>query len=189
VRLWKTAVELEEPEDARIMLSRAVECCPTSVEVLSSPSPYPINDDDLLIHTQLSIIITPLSRSLPSPPPPQLWLALARLETYENARRVLNKARENIPTDRHIWITAAKLEEANGNTQMVEKIIDRAITSLGANGVEINREQWIQVGWGGGSWVWCGVVGRFGSIRRLGVVIASQMKHFHFRFFLGGGVK
>lgn len=33
VRLWKTAVELEEPEDARIMLSRAVECCPTSVEV------------------------------------------------------------------------------------------------------------------------------------------------------------
>lgn len=35
VRLWKTAVELEEPEDARIMLSRAVECCPTSVEVLS----------------------------------------------------------------------------------------------------------------------------------------------------------
>lgn len=75
----------------------------------------------------------------------QLWLALARLETYENARKVLNKARENIPTDRHIWITAAKLEEANGNTQMVEKIIDRAITSLRANGVEINREQWIQV--------------------------------------------
>ncbi|MBN3281616.1 PRP6 factor, partial [Polyodon spathula] len=74
----------------------------------------------------------------------ELWLALARLETYENARRVLNKARENIPTDRHIWITAAKLEEANGNTQMVEKIIDRAITSLRANGVEINREQWIQ---------------------------------------------
>lgn len=35
VRLWKTAVELEEPEDARIMLSRAVECCPTSVEVPS----------------------------------------------------------------------------------------------------------------------------------------------------------
>uniref|UniRef100_A0A672RGS4 Pre-mRNA-processing factor 6-like n=1 Tax=Sinocyclocheilus grahami TaxID=75366 RepID=A0A672RGS4_SINGR len=105
VRLWKIAVELEEPEDARIMLSRAVECCPTSVE---------------------------------------LWLALARLETYENARRVLNKARENIPTDRHIWITAAKLEEANGNTQMVEKIIDRAITSLRANGVEINREQWVQ---------------------------------------------
>lgn len=33
VRLWKAAVELENPEDARILLSRAVECCPTSVEL------------------------------------------------------------------------------------------------------------------------------------------------------------
>ena len=34
VRLWKAAVELEDPEDASILLSRAVECCPQSVEVL-----------------------------------------------------------------------------------------------------------------------------------------------------------
>lgn len=33
VRLWKAAVELEDPEDARILLSRAVECCSQSVEV------------------------------------------------------------------------------------------------------------------------------------------------------------
>jgi len=39
----------------------------------------------------------------------------------------LNKARENIPTDRQIWITAAKLEEANGNTPLVDKIIERGI--------------------------------------------------------------
>ena len=42
----------------------------------------------------------------------ELWLALARLESYENARKVLNKARQAIPTDASIWITAAKLEEA-----------------------------------------------------------------------------
>ena len=36
VRLWKTAIELETEEDARIMLSRAVECCPTSVEVTTT---------------------------------------------------------------------------------------------------------------------------------------------------------
>lgn len=64
-------------------------------------------------------------------------------------------------------MTAAKLEEANGifyektiiilklvmlilfhcfpgNINMVEKIIDRAITSLSANGVEINREHWFK---------------------------------------------
>jgi pre-mRNA-processing factor 6 len=105
VRLWKDAVELEEPEDAKIMLGRAVECCPTCTE---------------------------------------LWLALARLETYEEARKVLNKARHNIQTDRQIWITAAKLEEAHGNNHMVDKIIDRAIQSLTANGVEINREHWLK---------------------------------------------
>lgn len=105
VRLWKAAIELEEEDDARIMLSRAVECCNQSVE---------------------------------------LWLALARLETYENARKVLNKARESIPTDRQIWIMAAKLEEANGNHGMVDKIIDRAIKSLEANQVEINRDQWLE---------------------------------------------
>lgn len=33
VRLWKAAIELENPEDARILLSRAVECCPTAVEL------------------------------------------------------------------------------------------------------------------------------------------------------------
>lgn len=31
-----------------------------------------------------------------------------------------------------------------GNIHMVEKIIDRALTSLSANGVEINREMWFQ---------------------------------------------
>ncbi|KOB72749.1 Pre-mRNA-processing factor 6 [Operophtera brumata] len=83
VRLWKAAVELENPEDARILLSRAVECCPTSVE---------------------------------------LWLALARLETSSCNNLVM----------------------ILGNTHMVEKIIDRAITSLSANGVEINREHWFK---------------------------------------------
>jgi hypothetical protein len=42
-------VELASEEDARVLLSRAVECCPTHVE---------------------------------------LWLALAKLESYENAKKV-----------------------------------------------------------------------------------------------------
>lgn len=56
----------------------------------------------------------------------------------------MNKARENIPTDRQIWLTAAKLEEANGKVEMVDKIVERALTSLKANMVEINREQWMK---------------------------------------------
>jgi pre-mRNA-processing factor 6 len=46
------ATELASAEDARVLLARAVECCPQ--------------------HTEL-------------------WLALARLESYENARKVLNR--------------------------------------------------------------------------------------------------
>lgn len=54
------------------------------------------------------------------------------------------QARQKIPTEKQIWITAAKLEEANGNEPMVEKIVQRGVTSLAANGVEINRDQWIK---------------------------------------------
>ena len=104
IKLWKAAVELEQPDDARILLSRAVECVPHSVA---------------------------------------MWLALAKLETYENARKVLNKARETIPTDSRIWITAAKLEEANGNEKGVNSIIERAVKSLAAHQVIIDREHWI----------------------------------------------
>ena len=39
--------------------------------------------------------------------------------------QVLNKARENIPTDRQIWISASKLEESQENLHMVPKIIER----------------------------------------------------------------
>lgn len=93
-------MELADEDDARLLLSRAVECCPQHVE---------------------------------------LWLALAKLETYENAKKVLNKARQAVPTDTSVWVTAAKLEEAQGNLKMVYKIISRGIESLRANGVVIDR--------------------------------------------------
>ncbi|EPQ11240.1 Pre-mRNA-processing factor 6 [Myotis brandtii] len=83
----------------------------------------------------------------------RLWKAAVELEEPEDARITLSRAVECCPTSVELWLTLArletyenapaKLEEANGNTQMVE-IIDRAITSLQANGVEINCEQWIQ---------------------------------------------
>jgi hypothetical protein len=60
-----------------------------------------------------------------------MWLALARLETYENARKVLNQAREAIPTDLAIWITACKLEEAQGaSADVVDRIVEKALASL-----------------------------------------------------------
>lgn len=39
----------------------------------------------------------------------ELWLALAKLETYDNAKAVINKARKANPLEPEIWISAAKL--------------------------------------------------------------------------------
>jgi hypothetical protein len=43
----------------------------------------------------------------------------ARLPLLSSQRQILNMARQKVPTDPSIWITAAKLEEAHGNTDMV----------------------------------------------------------------------
>ncbi len=73
----------------------------------------------------------------------ELWLALARLETYENAKRVLNRARVAIPTEPSIFITAAKLEEAHGNHP--GRIINFCILSLAEKAV-IDRDFCVKSG-------------------------------------------
>ncbi|XP_053674883.1 pre-mRNA-processing factor 6 [Anopheles nili] len=136
VRIWIKAADLEtEPKAKRRVFRKALEHIPNSVRLWKAAVEMENPEDAKIL---LSRAVECCGTSV------ELWLALARLETYENARKVLNKAREKIPTDRQIWTTAAKLEEANGNIHMVEKIIDRALSSLSANGVEINRDQWLQ---------------------------------------------
>lgn len=76
---------------------------------------------------------------------PELWIALAYLESHENARKVLNKARQHNPLSVAIWMAAARLEEAHGNEGgIVEKIVHRAVAELQQRGSEINRAGWIQ---------------------------------------------
>jgi hypothetical protein len=41
--------------------------------------------------------------------------------------QVLNRARKALPAEQSIWITAAQLEEANGNSDMADKIVNRAL--------------------------------------------------------------
>ena len=44
------------------------------------------------------------------------------------------------------WPAASKLEEANGQEAMPDKVIPRGIKSLAANGVVIDRDWWLKVG-------------------------------------------
>ena len=138
VKLWIKAADLEsEKKSKKRVYRKALEKIPNSV-LLWKYAVELEEPEEARIMLARSVECCPTST--------ELWLALARLETYENARKVLNKAREHIPTDRTVWIHAAKLEEANGNSAMVSKIIDRAISSLSANGVEINKELWMKDG-------------------------------------------
>jgi len=136
VRIWIKAADLEqEPRAKKKVFRKALEQIPNSVRLWKAAIELETPSDARIL----------LSRAVECcPTSTELWIALARLETYENARRVLNKAREHIPTDRQIWITAAKLEEANDNERMIGKIIDRSISSLTSNGVEINRDHWMK---------------------------------------------
>ena len=59
-----------------------------------------------------------------------LWLALAKLESYKEARGVLNQALKANPTDASIYITAAKLEEAQGNLPQVKKVLSKMLKHL-----------------------------------------------------------
>lgn len=136
VRIWMKAAEVEEDiKGKRKVFRKALEQIPTSVRLWKAAIELEEPEDARILLTRA---VECCSTST------ELWLALARLETYENARKVLNKAREHIPTDRQIWISAARLEETRGQTDMVDRIIERAITSLRANMVEINREHWLK---------------------------------------------
>lgn len=65
----------------------------------------------------LRLLIHP--RDLPNSAPHPLLKYLHPPPLYTPPPQILNKARQAVPTDPAIWITAAKLEEAQGNNDMV----------------------------------------------------------------------
>jgi pre-mRNA-processing factor 6 len=137
VKIWLKAADLEVGEtQKKIVLRRALEFIPNSVKLWKTAIELEGVEDARIM----------LSRAVECVPHSvDMWLALARLETYENARRVLNNAREAIPTEPSIWITAAKLEEAHGATgETINRIIEKALTSLSQYQVVIDREKWLK---------------------------------------------
>ena len=141
VRLWLQAAKLEADDAAKSrVLRKALERVPTSVRLWKAAVELAPEADARVL----------LARAVECcPQHVDLWLALARLETYENAQKVLNRARLAVPTEASVWLTAAKLEEAHGRAAMVPKIVARALKSLAANSVVIDREQWLKArgGW------------------------------------------
>jgi len=136
-KLWLRAAELEpDPLRKKAVLRRALELVPSSVKLWRvAVELEDVEDARILLGRAVECV----------PHSVDMWLALARLETYENARRVLNSAREAIPTEPAIWLTAAKLEEAHGHgADLVDRIVAKAVASLAAYQVVIDREAWLK---------------------------------------------
>lgn len=164
--VWLEAARLQNPENAKTVLANAVRHVPTSVKVWLHAAQLERDDELKKLVMRRALEFVPnsvklwkalieledvdgarvlLGRAVECVPQAvDLWLALARLETYENAKKTLNKARTAIPTEPSIWITAAKLEEAQGKTEMIERIIQLALKSLQKHQVVINREVWLK---------------------------------------------
>ena len=136
VRLWIEAMKLEtETRAKKRVLRQALDHIPQSVAIWKEA--VNLEDDPadarLLLHKATEII--PLSV--------ELWLALARLETPDQAQVVLNKARKAVPTSHEIWIAACRLQEQMEETTRVETIMKRAIQSLARESAMLKREEWI----------------------------------------------
>ncbi|WVQ99257.1 hypothetical protein IAU59_006389 [Kwoniella sp. CBS 9459] len=132
--VWFHAAELNTPENAKIILGKAVQHVPQSVKiwlkaasletdttakkrVLRKALEFVPNSVRLWKETvnleddpeDARVILTRAVEVIPTSV--ELWLTLARLETPENAKQVLNSARKRIPTSHEIWIAAGRLAE------------------------------------------------------------------------------
>ncbi|PRQ45715.1 putative tetratricopeptide-like helical domain, pre-mRNA-processing factor 6/Prp1/STA1 [Rosa chinensis] len=94
------------------------------------------NDKDMRVLLHRAVQVCPLEV--------QFWIALARSESYEAAKMILNNARVHLPKERAIWVEAAKLEEFRGNVSKVGKIIERGIKLLQKQGLVNFRETWMK---------------------------------------------
>ena len=137
VKIFLRAADLENSDAAKkAVLRKALEANPTSVTLWKAAIELEDADDARIL---LGVAVEKVPHSV------EMWLALARLETHENARKVLNQARKALPADRSIWIAAAKLEEGQGiGSDVVEKIVDKAVRSLTKHEAVVSRAQWLK---------------------------------------------
>ncbi|KAF2134408.1 hypothetical protein P153DRAFT_391748 [Dothidotthia symphoricarpi CBS 119687] len=73
----------------------------------------------------------------------ELWISYARVSDADAAQQVLNKARKAIPTSWAIWIHACRLQEELGKVEMCDRIMERAVKALIKENAMIKREEWL----------------------------------------------
>ena len=134
-RLWIEAMKLEtDPRSKKNVLRQAILHIPQSVQIWKEAVNLEEDPADARLLLAKAVEMIPLSI--------ELWLALARLETPENAQKVLNAARKAVPTSYEIWIAAARLQEQMGTFEKLN-VMKRAVQSLAKENAMLKREEWI----------------------------------------------
>ncbi|KAF8958681.1 PRP1 splicing factor, N-terminal-domain-containing protein [Flammula alnicola] len=149
VKIWLAAADLEHDIKAKKrVLRKALEHIPNSVRLWKETVNLESSAADARILLARAVEVIPLSV--------ELWLALARLETPERAKAVLNKARRAVPTSHEFWIAAARLLEQEANLPektpekraeellVVDKTIEAATRNLRSHRVLLTRDQWLK---------------------------------------------
>jgi pre-mRNA-processing factor 6 len=75
----------------------------------------------------------------------ELWLALARLETPERAKKVINQARKKVPTSHEIWIAAGRLIEEQARLSLNEDGSDKTDAQRAAELEKVDRNMELAV--------------------------------------------
>lgn len=135
VRLWKETVNLEDdPEDARILLTRAVEVIPTSVELWLTLARLetPQNAKKVLNSARQRI-----------PTSHEIWIAAGRLSEQTATDAAAASAVKPEPGTEDDG-AAARAETQKKLAVQVDKVMSAAVASLTKNQVILSREQWLQ---------------------------------------------
>ncbi|KAI0788615.1 PRP1 splicing factor, N-terminal-domain-containing protein [Abortiporus biennis] len=149
VKVWLAAADLEHDIKAKKrVLRKALEHIPNSVRLWKETVNLESSASDARILLARAVEVIPLSV--------ELWLALARLETPEKAKAVLNKARKAVPTSHEIWIAAGRLleqetyateqteDQRKAKLDVVDKTIEAGVRELRRHQVLLTREQWLK---------------------------------------------
>nr|CAB3265193.1 pre-mRNA-processing factor 6 [Phallusia mammillata] len=127
VRLWKVAVELEDAEDARIMLARAVECCPHSMELWLALA-------KLESYENARKVLNKAREHIPTER--QIWITAAKLEEAHDNMKMVDKIIERsivslkanmVDINREQWIQDAENTEKAGSIATCQSIIKHVI--------------------------------------------------------------
>ena len=121
--IWRKASELEDnTNEKKKILRKALELLPDSLELWK---------DIMNLETEEQLVIPLLKQAIEAIPSGiDFYLALYSLQPYSEARVTLENGRINNPKSKLLWLNAAYLEEKNGDTDLLNAVVQSFYSSF-----------------------------------------------------------